>query len=117
LDEVFPNSSASYSKTPTKLLRKASFPVEDVLKNSEPVNLIFPGAVKRPIPCPVQVTISCPPYSSAALLPSPYIAPRGLGVAQYVTVPVVSTPLYFPVAEKEVSIVGSPPSTSNTFDL
>src|SRR6266702_6150096 len=80
LAEVFPNSSASYSKTPTILLRKASFPVEDVLKNSEPVNLIFPGAVNRPIPCPVQVTISCQSLLISSPLPSPYIAPPGLGV-------------------------------------
>jgi hypothetical protein len=30
--KVFPASSASYSKTPTKLFRKDSFPVDDVLK-------------------------------------------------------------------------------------
>ena len=54
LDEVFPCSSDSYSNTPTILLRKASFPLEEALKNNEPVNLIFPGLVNLPIPCPVQ---------------------------------------------------------------
>src|ERR687888_1970659 len=60
LDEVFPCSSASYSNTPTKLLRTASFPFEDAVKNIDPVNLIFPALVNLPIPCPVHVAISCP---------------------------------------------------------
>jgi hypothetical protein len=50
LDEVFPCSSDSYSNTPTKLLRKASLPFEDALKNSEPMNLIFPEPVNLPTP-------------------------------------------------------------------
>jgi len=32
----------------------SSSTMEDVLKNSEPVNLIFPGAVNRPIPCKIR---------------------------------------------------------------
>jgi hypothetical protein len=93
LDKVFPASSVSYSNTATKLLRNASFPVEDVSKNNEPVSLTFLGIVNHPMPCPVQITISCPSLLIIALLPSPYIAPPGLGEAQYVTVAVVSTPL------------------------
>ena len=50
LDEVFPCSSDSYSNTPTKLLRKASLRFEDALKNSEPMNLIFPEPVNLPTP-------------------------------------------------------------------
>ena len=34
LADVFPDSSVSYSNTPTRLLRKDSFPVGDVLKNN-----------------------------------------------------------------------------------
>jgi hypothetical protein len=56
LDEVFPCSSDSYSNTPTKLLRKASFPFEDALKNNDPVNLIFPELVNLPTPCPTTTT-------------------------------------------------------------
>jgi len=45
LAKVFADSSASYSNTPTKLLRKNSFPVEEALKSNELVNLIFSGPV------------------------------------------------------------------------
>ena len=56
----FPSVSTSVSNNPTRLLRNASLPVDDVLKKPDPRHLT-PEGVTLPIPSPVETTISDSP--------------------------------------------------------
>src|SRR5215217_2501427 len=71
--EKFPSMSISLSKTPTILLRNASLPAEDVLKNMEPRHFTLPEELNLPIPSPVYVTISgtSPPPAAVIITPFP----------------------------------------------
>jgi|SRR6476469_5362701 hypothetical protein len=57
----FPSASITASKTPIRLLRDASLPVDDVLKNNEPHQFIFFEESILPIPSPVTVASSDSP--------------------------------------------------------